>query len=161
MAGYFLDTSALVKRYAAEAGTAWVRQLTDPQERNAIYISDAAGPELVAALVRKAKGNALSPADLRQALTTFRMHWRLEYRRILIHAQIIEQAMLIAEKHALRGYDAVHLATVLELADIFRGQGVSAPVSHRFAVRNRRGFRPRARRELRANGQRVHTARVA
>lgn len=128
MAGYFLDTSALVKRYAAENGTAWVRHLTDRQQWNAIYISDAAGPELIAALVRKAKGNAVSLPDLQQAMTAFRHHWRTEYRRIRIHDPIIEQAMLLAEKHALRGYDAVHLATALELADVCRQLGIAPPI---------------------------------
>lgn len=125
MAAYFLDTSALVKRYAAEAGTGWIRWLTDPKQRHAIYISDAAGPEMIAALVRRAKGNTLSPADLRQVLAVFRRHWRGQYRRMQLHDLIIEQAMLLAERHALRGYDAVHLAAALELADEFRLRGPS------------------------------------
>jgi len=125
---YFLDTSALVKRYVSETGTAWVRKIVDPRQQNAIYISDAAGPELVAALVRRAKGNTLLLADLQRALTAFRVHWRVEYRRVRIHDQVVERAMLLAERHGLRGYDAVHLATVLELDDIFRLQQVSAPI---------------------------------
>ena len=31
MAVYFFDSSALVKRYAQETGSAWVEILTDPQ----------------------------------------------------------------------------------------------------------------------------------
>jgi predicted nucleic acid-binding protein len=30
---YYLDASALVKRYADELGSAWIRQITDPLDR--------------------------------------------------------------------------------------------------------------------------------
>jgi hypothetical protein len=30
VAAYFLDSSALVKRYVAEIGTAWIRRITEP-----------------------------------------------------------------------------------------------------------------------------------
>ena len=39
MAAHFLDSSALIKRYVQERGTAWVRALTDP----------AAGPQIFVA----------------------------------------------------------------------------------------------------------------
>jgi predicted nucleic acid-binding protein len=32
MATFYCDTSALVKRYAQETGTVWVRNLTNPTE---------------------------------------------------------------------------------------------------------------------------------
>jgi predicted nucleic acid-binding protein len=37
---YFLDASAVVKRYADEAGSAWVRQITDPQAQNTILLAE-------------------------------------------------------------------------------------------------------------------------
>jgi uncharacterized protein len=37
MSDYFFDSSALVKRYLAELGTAWVRGLVDPTARNSIW----------------------------------------------------------------------------------------------------------------------------
>lgn len=53
MAVYYLDTSALVKRYVAETGTAWVRMLTDPAHGHEIYVVQVAGPEAVSAFVRQ------------------------------------------------------------------------------------------------------------
>lgn len=39
MALYFLDTSALVKRYVAESGSAWVMALCDPASGHVVVIS--------------------------------------------------------------------------------------------------------------------------
>lgn len=37
MAACYLDTSALVKRYVQESGTAWILALTDPLSGNDLY----------------------------------------------------------------------------------------------------------------------------
>lgn len=37
MAAFFLDASALVKRYATETGTTWMTGLLDPAARNRLY----------------------------------------------------------------------------------------------------------------------------
>lgn len=39
MAVYFLDSSALVKRYITEAGSAWVLRLFDPALNNEVFIA--------------------------------------------------------------------------------------------------------------------------
>jgi uncharacterized protein len=31
---YFLDSSAIAKRYIPEIGTSWIRQITDPASQN-------------------------------------------------------------------------------------------------------------------------------
>jgi predicted nucleic acid-binding protein len=36
---YYLDSSALVKRYLTEVGSAWVAALTDPGTENMIILS--------------------------------------------------------------------------------------------------------------------------
>jgi predicted nucleic acid-binding protein len=50
---YFLDASAVVKRYADEAGSAWVRQITDPQAQNTILLAEITLAEVTAALAAK------------------------------------------------------------------------------------------------------------
>jgi predicted nucleic acid-binding protein len=50
---YFLDASAVVKRYADEAGSAWVRQITDPQAENTILLAEITLAEVTAALAAK------------------------------------------------------------------------------------------------------------
>ena len=50
MGAYYCDSSALVKRYANETGTLWVRSLTEPQAGNDIFTAHITGIEVVAAI---------------------------------------------------------------------------------------------------------------
>ena len=47
MAVYFFDSSAIIKRYLSERGTAWVIGIADPAAGNRIYVSRIAGVEVV------------------------------------------------------------------------------------------------------------------
>ena len=62
MAVYYLDTSALVKRYVLEQDTVWVGKLTDPAAVHDLYTVRLAGPEMIAALFRKARIGQIAPA---------------------------------------------------------------------------------------------------
>jgi predicted nucleic acid-binding protein len=57
---YFLDSSALVKRYAVETGTAWVSSLCEPQNRHAILIANVTMVEVAAALASKRRSQELT-----------------------------------------------------------------------------------------------------
>ncbi|HEX7312933.1 MAG TPA: type II toxin-antitoxin system VapC family toxin [Pyrinomonadaceae bacterium] len=114
MAAYFLDTSALVKRYATETGTAWVTGLIAPSAGNLILVARITGVETVAAIARKRKGNLLSPADAVTALVTARQELGGLFLIVEVTAALLTAATDLAEKHALRGYDAVQLAAALE-----------------------------------------------
>jgi len=62
VAAYFLDASALVKRYVTEKGTPWVTGLLDPAARNRLYVARITGVEITAALTRKERRGRLSAA---------------------------------------------------------------------------------------------------
>jgi predicted nucleic acid-binding protein len=115
MAVYYLDTSALVKRYVVEAGSLWIRNLTDPVIGNRLYLVRIAGPEIIAVFFRKARGGQLTLEKARRAREDFRQDWEKQYRIVEITASLVDNAMAIAEKRGLRGYDAVHLAAASEL----------------------------------------------
>lgn len=53
MTDYYIDASALVKRYADEPGSAWIRQITDPHSRNTILLAEITLAEVAAALAAK------------------------------------------------------------------------------------------------------------
>lgn len=53
MTDYYLDASALVKRYAEEAGSDWIRQITDPLAQNTILLAEISLAEVAAALAAK------------------------------------------------------------------------------------------------------------
>ena len=116
MTAYYLDTSALVKRYAQERGTVWVTALVDPSGGHALYTVRLTGAEMVAALARKARTGALGSADAARAIQAFRQDWLAWTRVLSVSPTLIERAMDLAERRGLRGYDAVHLAAALAVA---------------------------------------------
>ncbi len=50
MALYFLDSSAIVKRYFQEPGHEWIETLHDPAQGHGLYIAQAALVEVVASI---------------------------------------------------------------------------------------------------------------
>lgn len=115
MAVYFFDSSALVKRYVNEGGSAWVAAIADPNSGDHVYVATITGVEVVATLARKLKGNLVSPVDAAAAVSRFHHDFANEYRLIGINDAVITRSMAIAEAYALRGYDAVQLGAALEL----------------------------------------------
>jgi predicted nucleic acid-binding protein len=115
MAVYYLDTSALVKRYAQERGTAWMLSLTDVTAEHDLYTVRVTGPEMIAALFRKARTGQISPDEAIRSAENFRADWRGQYQIVEVTALVADKAMELAEKHSLRGYDAVHLASAVAL----------------------------------------------
>jgi len=115
VAAYFLDSSALVKRYAAETGSAWVENLTDPRSDNRIYVAAITHVEVIAAIARKKKGLLLSATAAAAAIARFENDLQTDLRVFDLTPNVITIAARLAEKHALRGYDAVQLAVALEI----------------------------------------------
>lgn len=113
---YFLDTSALVKRYRAEVGTAAVDVLFQ-DESNALVVSALSITETARALDTHVRRGEISVGDARLALSRLYADCHrgafavLEIqRRYLFHAN-----ELILEFH-LTAPDAIILATALHIA---------------------------------------------
>jgi uncharacterized protein len=128
LALYYLDTSALVKRYVAEVGTAWVQALTLASSGSIIATSRLAGPEMISALTRKAHAGGISVADAARAVTQFRRYWELRFQVVEVDRAVALLAMDLADRHGLRGYDAVHLAAALYLDVRSRAAGLPGPI---------------------------------
>ncbi len=124
MAAYYFDTSALVKRYAQEVGTAWVMNVTDPAAGHDIYIVRITGPEMVAALFRKVRTREIIQADAVRAAANFKTDFQTQYQIVEVTVDVADHAMTLAEQHGLRGYDAVQLAAALELHVVRDGMGL-------------------------------------
>ena len=110
MAVYFFDSSALVKRYIQEPGSAWVQALCQHTSLDDMYIARIAGVEVVSAIARRGRAEDLSPQALTAALNRFRQDFSTAYEIIEISPAIVTQAMDFAQRRFLRGYDAVQLA---------------------------------------------------
>jgi predicted nucleic acid-binding protein len=70
---------------------------------------------MIAALFRKARTGEVSPDEARRSADNFRTDWQQQYQVVEVTALVADMAMELAEKHGLRGYDAVHLAAALAL----------------------------------------------
>lgn len=115
MQNYFMDSSALVKRYAIELGSAWVTALRAPSAANIIVIANITVAEVAAALGGKFRGGFLSQPLYDQAFTNLLAHARNDYVVRAIDQVIIEAAAQLTRQHKLRGYDAVQLASALRV----------------------------------------------
>jgi uncharacterized protein len=111
MGAYYCDSSALVKRYAHETGTLWVRSLTDAQAGHDIFTAHITGIEVVAAIARKTRLREIAEPDATAAIRTFKHHFTTQYQIVLMTTGLVDRAMELAEKHRLRGYDATQLAS--------------------------------------------------
>lgn len=68
MAVYFCDTSAVVKRYVSERGTAWLTGVTDRAAGNRVVVAGITGAETIAAITRKQRSGGLLMTDAAAAI---------------------------------------------------------------------------------------------
>jgi len=127
MAVLYLDSSALVKRYIQEVGSAWVSGLTTSTAGNWLYVARITGVEVVSAITRKARAGGISSADATQALTSFRADFSGSFTVIEMTLVLLSEAMRLAEIHGLRAYDAVQLAAALALKNERLANGLLPP----------------------------------
>lgn len=125
MTDYFLDSSALVKRYITEPGSQWVSNLFDPLLNHGFFIAAITGVEITAALTRRARGGSITLHDSALARSQFKSDYQTEYQIVEINSVVIASAISLAEKYGLRGYDAVQLAAACAVNDIAIANDVS------------------------------------
>jgi uncharacterized protein len=127
-AAYFVDSSALVKRYVQETGTSWVRSITRRSPSTVIYIARITAVEVPCAIARRRKGKTLTARRASSILHRFRQHLAGRYTVAEVTAALLDDAMRLGIEHALRAYDAVQLAVALEV-NRFHQAGGSGPVT--------------------------------
>ena len=110
----YLDTSALVKLYVDEEGTATVQDLVTTAEL--VGTSTIAYVEARAALARRQREDCFSKTSLRRIVHDLDRDWD-HYLLIDISDPLIRRASGLAETRRLRAYDAVHLASACLLND--------------------------------------------
>ena len=110
MAIYFIDSSALVKRYINETGSAWVLGLFDPTLQNEVFIAAITGVEIIAAITRRARSGSISITDATITRNQFKSDLQKDYQIVEITDNIINSGLVLSETYGLRGYDAIQLA---------------------------------------------------
>jgi predicted nucleic acid-binding protein len=110
MGVYFLDSSALVKRYISETGSAWILGLFDPTLRNEIFIAAITGVEIIAAITRRSRSGSITIADATVICNQFKNDLQTDYQIIEVTQNIISSGMTLSQTYGLRGYDAIQLS---------------------------------------------------
>jgi predicted nucleic acid-binding protein len=91
----FVDSSALVKRYVRETGTAWVRGITRRRSSTYIYIALITAVEVTSAIARR-RGATISAAQASSLLSRFRKHLAGRYLPSQITPTLVSDAMKLA-----------------------------------------------------------------
>ena len=114
----FFDTSALVKRYADESGSDLVRDLN-----STVVISELAKVEVPAAIWRKHRLGGFSAKDARDLCRQFSIDFAFwvspqDTQVIKASTDILHTAADLVARHPLRAYDAMQLASALEVLHV-------------------------------------------
>lgn len=109
---YYLDTSALVKRYMVESGSLWVQDLY-LQPNSLMVTSLLTLVEAAAAFGRKWRLGDIDRETYRQALDRLRQEFHRGHVVLDVEPAMADLAVTLTERHPLRGYDALHLAAAL------------------------------------------------
>jgi len=113
MTTYYLDTSALSKRYVQETGTAWIRSLVAPSAGHTLLTARITMVEIYSALARRRREGSVPATDCAIASQAFTAHSATEYEFVELDLGVVTLAHDLLEHHPLRAYDAVQLASAL------------------------------------------------
>lgn len=114
MALVYFDSSALVKLVVEEAGSDLAADLWDGCD--AAVSSRLAYPEVRAALAAAGRNRDLEEPALASAQEAWEQFWAAT-RAVELTLDVERHAGRLAGSHALRGGDAVHLASALAIQD--------------------------------------------
>jgi len=107
----FADSSALVKLYVAETGTAAMRHLTEDAD---VLVSFLAFAETIATFTRLFREERLTREAFSEVCADFQADW-VSFFRLPLDSGLEPLIMELCQRHSLRGADAVHLASTVML----------------------------------------------
>lgn len=111
----YLDTSALIKLYAEEPETEEVRDAVE--EARVVAVSEIGYVEARSALARRELEGSFSTEEHDEAAEQLERDFREYYLLRSVSGVTIARAGGLTRRHSLRAYDAVHLATALDLRE--------------------------------------------
>jgi|SRR5579859_5020738 len=115
----YLDTSSLVKLFIEEQHSDRVREWADAVD--VVLTCRVAYAEAVSAFSRRRREGELRPADYRKVMRAFDAQWE-SFGRLEFDERV---AGRLAAKHALRGFDAIHLSAARMLISDARGTSIA------------------------------------
>lgn len=114
MSVYFVDTSALAKRYIPEAGRQWLLSWILPKHGHVIVIAHTTLIELNSVLAATNRRGHLSQVKMGLLRFNFIMDARNQYLVVPVDLTVVTNARRLVYKHKLRTLDAIQLACAIE-----------------------------------------------
>jgi predicted nucleic acid-binding protein len=108
----YLDTSSLVKLYVEEEDSRNVADLVGSSKVTGTSV--VAYAEARAAFARRFRETAFTSREYRRLVSSFNKDWE-HYLTIRVTKDLVRSAGDLAEKHGLRGFDAIHLSSAITL----------------------------------------------
>jgi uncharacterized protein len=116
MAGFYFDTSTIVKRYdPQEVGSQWVASLFGHPQTDLYLFSQLVTVEVTSAFYRKWRRAEITQPELDNMLRIFREDTMRGYWLEPINDSIVRLAVDLIERHPLRAYDSIQLATAISI----------------------------------------------
>lgn len=113
---FYLDSSAIFKRYRRESGTEVVDQILDgPRAGDRFYISFLSALEVTAVVLRLSKGGQLATTIGNQVLADFRQDLGRLFDVWPLDQAVAAAAVRTIERYTLKAPDAIHLTTALAI----------------------------------------------
>ncbi len=125
MSAFYLESSALVKRYSTEKGSNFLIKLMQPSVGNRLYSVKITEVEVCAALTRKRKGLTMTATGATKSIFRFRRNFAARFVKSDVSDSILNEAIRLTDLHTLRGYDAVQLTAALEANNERVSRGLS------------------------------------
>ena len=111
---YFVDTSALAKRYLDEAGSSWTLGWVEPPAGNIVVVSEMASIEMFSLFARREREAKLTSVNAAALRIDFLLHVEQEYLTVLLDSATVRQAQTLVTTYSLRTLDAIQLACALQ-----------------------------------------------
>jgi predicted nucleic acid-binding protein len=115
---YFLDTSALVKLYVQEPGTDRLLPLVTDRPGNRFAVLAVAAVEMRSAIRRRERAGDIDTGLATDILQSVQSHMETRFMRQVINDSVIDTALEMIDRYALRAYDAIQLAGCLVLCAV-------------------------------------------
>jgi hypothetical protein len=128
MTTYFIDSSALVKRYVKETGSRWLINLVSPHTGNLIFISTITPVEVMSAVFKYKREKKISARTASSIRLLLERHTKREYNFWVLSETVLQRALDFLDSYSLRAYDAVQLASAVVMNRQIVGGGLPSVI---------------------------------
>lgn len=113
MAFYYLETSALVKLYVLEPGTERLVRIASDVSENRLVVLALSAVETRSAIRRRERAGDIDPMAASFMLDRLQQHMESRFLRQGVSDAVLDAALEMIDRYALRAYDAIQLAGCL------------------------------------------------